>query len=216
MFIVPAQGGEDLTKEKTQIRTSLANRDHGAAAVNINLLLATKEVHSLQLKQGGLIVDFAVVTHSEIETRRLGTIVARCLPRPAVIGLVGTLGAGKTRLVQGIAWGCGVHEAAVISPTFVLIHEYPGEVPVFHFDVYRLRDVTEFLDLGPDEYFLRPGISVIEWADRVQECLPLQHLIVEIEIVSDSDRRFLFRPAGQEYLAAVDRILEKWNSDHTA
>lgn len=161
-------------------------------------------------------MDPGVVTHSEIETRRLGTIVARCLPRPAVVGLVGTLGAGKTRLVQGIAWGCGVHEAAVISPTFVLIHEYPGDVPVFHFDVYRLRDVTEFLDLGPDEYFLRPGISVIEWADRVQEYLPPQHLIIEIQIVTESDRRFLFRPAGEEYRAAVREMQKIWESEPPA
>lgn len=161
-------------------------------------------------------MDFGVVTHSEIETRRLGTVIARCVPRPAVVGLVGTLGAGKTRLVQGIAWGCGVHEASVISPTFVLIHEYPGDVPVFHFDVYRLRDVSEFLELGPEEYFLRPGISVIEWADRIVECLPPQHLIVEAEILTETDRRFLFRPTGEVYRAAVDEILKAWTSDQPA
>lgn len=151
-----------------------------------------------------------VITRSEEETRQLGALIAQCLPRPSVIGLMGTLGSGKTRLVQGIAHGCGVREAAVISPTFVLIHEYPGDVPVFHFDVYRLKDVAEFLDLGPEEYFQRPGISVIEWADRVEEYLPPHRLIVEIEVVSESDRCFLFRPQGQEYEKAVDQIIEMW------
>lgn len=156
-------------------------------------------------------VDLSVVTRCEEETRRLGAIIARCLPQPAVVGLVGTLGAGKTRLVQGIAWGCGVDEAAVISPTFVLIHEYPGDTPVFHFDVYRLRDTTEFLELGPEEYFSRFGISVIEWADRVQDCLPSRYLIVEIEVLSELDRRFVFRPVGEEYLAAVEQIVKAWH-----
>lgn len=155
-------------------------------------------------------VHFEIVTRSEEETRQLGAIMPRYLPRPAVIGLVGTLGSGKTRLVQGIAQGCGVHEAAVISPTFVLIHEYPGTTPVFHFDVYRLKDVTEFLELGPDEYFQRPGISVIEWADRVEEYLPPSHLGIDIEIVTESDRRFVFRPRGEEYLQAVDQIVKTW------
>ncbi len=153
-----------------------------------------------------------VITRSEEETRELGAVIARCLPRPAVVGLVGTLGSGKTRLVQGMAHGCGVHEAAVISPTFVLIHEYPGEVPVFHFDVYRLRDVTEFLDLGPEEYFQRPGISVIEWADRVEEHLPPHRLIVEIEVVSETDRCFSFRPRGQEYEKSVAEVIKTWRS----
>jgi len=122
------------------------------------------------------------------------------------------LGSGKTRLVQGIAQGCGIHEAAVISPTFVLIHEYPGDTPVFHFDVYRLKDVTEFLELGPDEYFQRPGISVIEWADRVEECLPDRRLGIDIEILTESERRFVFRPQGEEYSRAVDQIVKTWVS----
>lgn len=134
-----------------------------------------------------------LVSHSEEETRRIGEILGGLLPIPSVVGLCGSLGSGKTRLVQGIARGCGVEEAAVISPTFVLIHEYPGRVPVFHFDVYRLRDPEEFLELGPDEYFQRPGISVIEWAERVADYLPADRLDVQLYVVDSTTREITLR-----------------------
>src|SRR5215469_4858961 len=113
---------------------------------------------------------------NEAATERLGLNLAQSLPPPAVVALRGTLGAGKTRLVRAIARGLGIDPDLVTSPTFVLVHEYPGETPLYHFDAYRLRGEDEFLQLGPDEYF-HPGgdmggITVVEWADRVTGCLP--------------------------------------------
>src|SRR5688500_2638347 len=97
------------------------------------------------------------LSNSEADTERLGKALASVLPDPAIVALNGTLGAGKTRLVQALAVALGVDRHECISPTFVLIHEYAGRLPIYHFDAYRLRDEDEFLELGAEEYFERPG-----------------------------------------------------------
>jgi tRNA threonylcarbamoyladenosine biosynthesis protein TsaE len=117
----------------------------------------------------------------------------------AVIGLIGPLGAGKTRLVQAVARGAGVEEGIVASPTFVLIHEYAGRVPIYHFDAYRLRSEVEFAALGPEEYFSRPGWSFIEWADRVASCLPSDRLEIAIQLIDPSARRLTFAALGPRH-----------------
>ena len=111
--------------------------------------------------------------NGEADTDAFGAALARLLPRPAVVALKGTLGAGKTRLVQGLAAGLGIEREAVSSPTFVLLHEYLGDVPIYHFDAYRLRGPDEFWNLGADEYLADPrGMVVIAWAERIAGCLP--------------------------------------------
>src|ERR1700730_7290831 len=110
--------------------------------------------------------------------RRLGTL----LFPGAVVALVGPLGAGKTFLVRAIAEGMGIANSRVVSsPTFVLIQEYPARLPIFHVDAYRLGSAAEFADLGVHEYFESKGVSLVEWADRVENCLPSEHLRVTIE-----------------------------------
>ena len=105
---------------------------------------------------------------NEQDTERLGAALAEVLPPGTVVALIGTLGAGKTRLVQAVAAALGVPRGSVTSPTFVLVNEYrQGRLPVYHFDTYRLKDDDEFLDLGPDEYFESDGLTFVEWADRV-------------------------------------------------
>jgi tRNA threonylcarbamoyladenosine biosynthesis protein TsaE len=128
----------------------------------------------------------------------------------AVIGLIGPLGAGKTRLVQAVVKAAGVEEGTVASPTFVLVHEYQGHVPIFHFDAYRLRNEHEFAALGPEEYFSRPGWSFIEWADRVINLLPTDRLEISIEATAPAARQFTLRALGVEHekvLAEVNRQL---------
>ena len=140
----------------------------------------------------------------ETATQLLGAALAEVLPGGAVVALIGPLGAGKTQLVQSVAKAAGVSEGIVASPTFVLVHEYEGRLPIFHFDVYRLRDEDEFLALGPEEYFSHPGWSFVEWADRVADCLPRERLQILIEPAGPNARRFTIRATCEKY----DRVIE--------
>jgi len=128
----------------------------------------------------------------EDETERLGHALAEVIAPNVVIGLAGPLGAGKTRLVRAIAEALGVAPEAIASPTFVLIHEYDGRLPVFHFDVYRLPSPSAFEDLGVSDYWRAGGVCLIEWADRVRELLPTDAWWIEIEPLDASRRRFRF------------------------
>jgi tRNA threonylcarbamoyladenosine biosynthesis protein TsaE len=139
----------------------------------------------------------------EAGTVALGAALAECLPPRAVVALIGTLGAGKTRLVQAVAATAGVEPREVMSPTFVLIHEYQGRLPIYHFDTYRLRDEDEFLQLGPEEYFDRPAWTFIEWADRVERCLPRERLEIRIEATGPASRRFEISSTGEPYQAVM-------------
>lgn len=143
----------------------------------------------------------------ENDTDALGAALAQLLPRPAVLALTGTLGAGKTRLVQGLAAGLGIEREAVSSPTFVLLHEYLGTAPVYHFDAYRLRGADEFWDLGADEYLADGrGIVIVEWADRIADCLPAERLEIAIEVTGPSERIFRLTAIGALYESMADGL----------
>ena len=141
--------------------------------------------------------EYQFLAKDESDTRRLGAALAQILPAGTTVALIGTLGAGKTRLVQALAAACGVPET-VVSPTFVLCQEYHGRRTLYHLDAYRLKDNDEFLQLGPEEYFESDGITLIEWADRVIDCLPPQRLEIHIEVVGDTERQFRLIAVGQE------------------
>lgn len=118
----------------------------------------------------------------------------------AVVALIGPLGAGKTHLARAIAEGLGIsNPAAVTSPTFTLIHEYPARLPIFHFDAYRLNTADEFLDLGATEYYHADGVCLIEWADRVLSALPEERLTIWITPVDENRRRVEMRAVGEQY-----------------
>jgi len=149
---------------------------------------------------------FEFLSEDEQATERLGHALAEVLPAGVTLALCGPLGAGKTRLVQAVAAGLGVNPRDVLSPTFVLVHEYAGRLPVYHFDAYRLRDQQEFLDLGPEEYYEKPGICLIEWADRVAGCLPERRIDVRIEVSGSQSRRFTLAARGAELEKVLDRL----------
>lgn len=132
-------------------------------------------------------------------TDRIGRLLAETLPDGAVIALVGTLGAGKTRLVQAVAEASGVDQGTVSSPTFVLLHEYDGDRSIYHFDAYRLADEAEFRQLGPDDYFEGSGLTFVEWADKFPAILPEDHLEIHIEIVDDDRRRLTLQARSDHY-----------------
>jgi tRNA threonylcarbamoyladenosine biosynthesis protein TsaE len=142
----------------------------------------------------------------EEATAGLGHALAELLPDGTVVGLYGTLGAGKTRLVQAIAEGCGIDRREVVSPTFVLIQEYHGRRTVYHLDAYRLRGDEEFSALGPEEYFEGDGLTLVEWADRVEKCLPEERVEVHVHVTGDSSRQFVIRALGRKYSDALAQL----------
>ncbi|HET6878756.1 MAG TPA: tRNA (adenosine(37)-N6)-threonylcarbamoyltransferase complex ATPase subunit type 1 TsaE [Pirellulales bacterium] len=145
----------------------------------------------------------------EEATQKLGIALAKALPRPAVVALSGTLGAGKTRLVQAMAPGIGIDPGQVTSPTFVLLHEYVGDSPLFHFDAYRLTSDEEFWQLGAEEYLYgrTGGIAVIEWAERVAACLPRERLDISIAVAGPTERQFDVTAHGEPYQQALERLI---------
>jgi tRNA threonylcarbamoyladenosine biosynthesis protein TsaE len=142
----------------------------------------------------------------EQATIALGEALADALPDGCVVALCGTLGSGKTRLVQAIAEASGVDRREVLSPTFVLIHEYHGRRPIYHLDAYRIRDEDEFLDLGPEEYFEGEGLTLVEWADRVVSCLPAERVAIYVDVTGPQSRRFEIAAVGQCYQPVIRRL----------
>ena len=140
------------------------------------------------------------------DTDRLGATLAQVLPASSVVSLVGTLGAGKTYLVQALASALGVARESVVSPTFVLCQEYQGSKKIVHVDAYRLRDEDEFLELGPQEWFESDGLTLIEWADRIESCLPVERLEIRIEVLPADARQFEMRAIGESMVAALDAL----------
>lgn len=129
-----------------------------------------------------------IITKSAEETVELGKKIGAFLVPNDVAALIGPLGAGKTTLIQGIAEGVGVKDY-VTSPTFIIINEYQGRIPFFHIDLYRLDRVKDIEDLGIEEYFSRGGASVIEWAEKLAELTPKNAEKIEIEIISETERK---------------------------
>src|SRR5271165_2264264 len=146
------------------------------------------------------------VAADEAATAALGHALADVLPPGTTVALCGTLGAGKTRLVQAVAEGLGVNRRDVVSPTFVLIQEYRGRRMIYHIDAYRLRDDDEFQQLGPDEYFESDGLVLIEWADRIEGSLPREYIEVCIEVTGDSSRRFTISAIGRRHEEAMRHL----------
>lgn len=157
--------------------------------------------------------SYRYLSTSEAGTDRLGAALARVLEPGMTIALCGTLGAGKTRLVRSVAQAAGVDARQVSSPTFVLVHEYVGTWPIYHFDVYRLEDLQQFLDLGAAEYLASEGVCFIEWADRVSGALPDDSVRVEIAPTHETGREFCFRGNGPRSDQIVTRLARELEHD---
>ena len=143
----------------------------------------------------GRVREVSVSTSPE-DTQALGERLGRDLAPGAVVACVGELGAGKTCFLQGLARGLGV-TGAVTSPTFVLINQYRGRLPVYHLDAYRTDSLAEVVDLGLEEMLHGDGVTVIEWADKVAGLLPADAITVTIAGLGDEPRQIAIeRPAG--------------------
>ena len=147
-----------------------------------------------------------VPTNNPAETLALGRRLAALLRAGDVVLLAGQLGAGKTLLASGIGEGLGVEEQ-LTSPSFILARSHEGFLPVVHADVYRLGSSAEFEDLDLPEQ-ARDGVLLIEWGDVVAQGVPENHLLVEIEIRSESQRVYRFVPAGSWSSRPLEELLQ--------
>jgi len=149
--------------------------------------------------------ELELISHSPEQTQQFGTSIGELAQSGDIFLLVGTLGAGKTCLTQGIAWGLGIKEYAA-SPSFVLVRELYGRLPLYHIDLYRLDRIEEIIDLGLDDYLYGQGVCVIEWADKGQAALPREHLIIRMSYHADTERRLQLKASDQRYRQILTRL----------
>jgi len=140
--------------------------------------------------------QFVRITTDSEETSQFAERFARLLQPGDVIALEGDLGAGKTTFTKGLAKGLEIKKT-VNSPTFTIIKEYKGNLPLYHMDVYRVADAFE--DLGFDEYFEGDGVTVVEWAHLIEEQLPEERLTIFLYREEGDQRRMVFKPQGKRY-----------------
>ena len=127
------------------------------------------------------------LTHNEIETEALGARLAAALKPGAVVAYQGGLGMGKTAFTRGLASGLG-YPGRVTSPTFTIVNEYEGgQLPLFHFDMYRLADADALFDIGWEDYLDRGGVCAVEWSEQVADALPSDTVYVTITRCPDQD-----------------------------
>jgi len=135
--------------------------------------------------------------------------IARNLKKGDIVCLSGELGSGKTVLVKGIAQGLGIAKKHIISPSFVLIRLHTeGRLPLYHFDLYRLKDPVEISSLGYEEYFFDAGVAVIEWAERLKYLVPEERLSVQMSVKGSSRRVLEFSARGRRYTGLLRKINE--------
>ncbi|GLI85100.1 tRNA (adenosine(37)-N6)-threonylcarbamoyltransferase complex ATPase subunit type 1 TsaE [Rossellomorea marisflavi] len=148
--------------------------------------------------------EFEYISSNPDETGVFAKRLAGLLAPGDVLTLEGDLGAGKTTFTKGLALGLGI-KRTVNSPTFTIIKEYKGDLPLYHMDVYRLDD--SFEDLGFDEYFEGEGVTVVEWAHLIEDQLPEERLAIGIYRTGDTERRIVLEPVGDRYRKLCEEIM---------
>ena len=151
-------------------------------------------------------------TSSPDETRRFGRALGEALAPGGFVGFEGQLGSGKTVAIQGAAEGLGF-DGYVTSPTFVIVNEYEGRMPILHVDLYRIADSRELDDIGYREIFFSDGVALVEWADRAPELLPPDRLRVRIELDGPDDRAFSVDAYGEGGKELLERLRKLWPGD---
>jgi tRNA threonylcarbamoyladenosine biosynthesis protein TsaE len=147
---------------------------------------------------------FSMITSSPEQTQEIGRLLGKLLDAGDTVCLYGDLGAGKTNFTYGIAQGLDVREQYITSPTFTFVNEYQGRVPLYHLDLYRLKGPDELENIGFDEYIDSDGVTVIEWAERAEDELPVECLNVYLSAVDETNRELGFLAEGERY----EKLLE--------
>jgi tRNA threonylcarbamoyladenosine biosynthesis protein TsaE len=151
-----------------------------------------------------------IEVHRASETRKLGTLIGRLLGPGSVVALSGELGAGKTETVKGLARGLGVDPRfRVSSPSFVLVNEYPGEIPLYHLDLYRLSPGRGLDDIGLEEYCYGKGVTAIEWAEKAKPLLPRHHLWIDLQWTGPTSRRLTIKAFGKNNIDVLQTISKR-------
>jgi len=151
-------------------------------------------------------MNLTIITKSPEETKNLGKEVSKLVKPGDILAFHGELGAGKTCFIQGISQGLKVKDY-VTSPSFTIINEYQGKIPIYHFDLFRLNNAEEILELGYKEYFYGEGLTVIEWAEKIEQLLPKEYLKIEIKFKDRYQRTISFIPQGDRF----NKFLEELN-----
>ena len=155
--------------------------------------------------------EIEITSHSESETILFGEELGKSLKGGSIVALIGDLGAGKTVITKGIARGIGLKEEPN-SPTFVIMNHYEGEIPLYHFDLYRISDIDELEGIGYKDFFFSDGISVVEWADKIIDELPKDTVIIHVSII-EGDGNFdcrKFKIKGNEkWLSLFKNMVEQ-------
>jgi len=149
-------------------------------------------------------------SHSPEQTQLLGSYLGELAQKSDVFLLVGELGTGKTCLVQGIAHGLAMKEYAS-SPTFVILREYHGRLPLYHIDFYRLNHVEEIADLGLEEYFYGDGVCVVEWAEKGLQVVPRDNLLITLHYIPayQTGRSICLKPQGKRYCELIEQLKKR-------
>lgn len=145
------------------------------------------------------------ISEEEAHTEAIASSLADIVQAGDVITLTGELGVGKTHFTKGLAKGLGITER-VTSPTFTIVKEYEGRLPLYHLDVYRLEHSDE--DIGFDEYFYGDGVAVIEWAQFIEAFLPEEYLSITIERTGDTAREITIEAVGKKYEPYIEKLEE--------
>lgn len=172
----------------------------------------TRPTRPFRRPGGSFRFTWDLTSHSPHHTERLGHAIGRMLQGGETLALFGPLGAGKTALVRGIAQGLGAAPAAVSSPTFVLIHEYRGRLPLIHVDLYRIHSLPDLESTGLLEYLAGPAITAIEWADRGLTWLPKDRLEIELRHQAVGSRTIRLTATGIRSAALFAKTKARFGS----
>jgi tRNA threonylcarbamoyladenosine biosynthesis protein TsaE len=151
-------------------------------------------------------MNLTIITKSPEETKKLGKELSKLVKPGDLIAFYGELGAGKTCFIQGISQELEV-KGYVTSPSFTIVNEYQGRIPIYHFDLFRLDNAEEILELGYEEYFYGEGLTVIEWAEKIEQLLPKEYLKIDIKFKDRNQRTISFIPQGDRF----NNFLEELN-----
>ncbi|MDD5311982.1 MAG: tRNA (adenosine(37)-N6)-threonylcarbamoyltransferase complex ATPase subunit type 1 TsaE [Dehalococcoidia bacterium] len=153
-----------------------------------------------------------IITIGSEQTQNLGSHIGKLSQGNDVYLLTGILGAGKTCLVQGIAFGLGIKEYTC-SPSFMIAREYRGRLHLNHLDLYRLDNIEEIADLGIEEYFNAESVCAIEWAEKGGGILPVDNLNIHLEYISENERKIMLEPHGRRYNDLLKQLAHNLQGD---